>query len=39
MVFELLQKLDHYKSMGPDNIHLRVFDITVRLHSIIFEKL
>lgn len=43
LVFELLQKLDPYKSMGPDNIHLSVVrdlaDVSVRLHSTIFEKL
>lgn len=43
LIFELLQKLDPYKSMGPENIHLMVLrelaDITVRLQSIMFEKL
>lgn len=43
MIFELLKKLDPCKSMGPDNIHLRVLrelvDITMRINSIIFEKL
>lgn len=43
LVFELLLKLDPSKSMGPENIHLSVLrdlaDVTVRLHSIILEKL
>lgn len=43
LVFELLQKLDFYKLLGPDNIHPRVLrelaDIIVRLHPIISEKL
>ncbi|KAK4815592.1 hypothetical protein QYF61_004807 [Mycteria americana] len=43
LVCELLQELDPYKLMGPDNIHLRLLrelsDIIARLVSIIFEEL
>lgn len=43
LVCELLQELDHYKSMGPDNVHPRLLkelaDILTRLLSITFEQL
>lgn len=43
LVRELLQKLDPYKSMGPDNVHPRLLrelaDILMRLLSIISEQL
>lgn len=43
LVCELLQELDHYKSMGPDNVHPRLLeelaDILMRLLSVTFEQL
>ena len=42
LVCELLQELDPYKLMSPDNRHLRVLrelpDVIARLLFIIFEK-